>query len=166
MVLVAASVDTSRSPQNEQTMESVREFIGKHQPLVVAVFERQARIRRSVFRRCAHRYRRIGEALACEYGYAHGEAMLDDLIGNRHSLVENKIVEMPHTRLLMIGVCGIGLINLKRILKAEHETQGTSDSIFPVEDNCLTKPYGGPKEEPQDFALLQCQKLYHLSTNL
>ncbi len=47
---------------------------------------------------------RIGPALAFKYGYADVETMHHDA-QKRFSLVENKIVDMPHTRLVMIGVC-------------------------------------------------------------
>ena len=46
---------------------------------------------------------RIALALAFKYGYPDVETMKRDA-KQRFSLVHNKIVEMPHTRLLMIGV--------------------------------------------------------------
>jgi len=46
---------------------------------------------------------RIAPALAFKYGYADVETMINDA-QKRFSLIENKIVDMPHTRLFMIGV--------------------------------------------------------------
>ena len=41
---VIAAIALSRGPQNEQTIDSVREFLVENRPLVVSIFKRQARI--------------------------------------------------------------------------------------------------------------------------
>ena len=41
---VIAAIVLSRGPQNEQTIESAREFLIENRPLVVSIFKRQARI--------------------------------------------------------------------------------------------------------------------------
>lgn len=41
---VIATIVLSRGPQNEQTIDSAREFLVENRPLVVSIFKRQARI--------------------------------------------------------------------------------------------------------------------------
>ena len=41
---VITAIALSRGPQNEQTINSAREFIIENRPLVVSIFKRQARI--------------------------------------------------------------------------------------------------------------------------
>ncbi len=41
---VIAAIVLSRGPQNEQTIDSAREFLVENRPLVVSIFKRQARI--------------------------------------------------------------------------------------------------------------------------
>ena len=41
---VITAIVLSRGPQNEQTINSVREFLVENRPLVVSIFKRQAKI--------------------------------------------------------------------------------------------------------------------------
>ena len=41
---VVTAIVLSRGPQNEQTINSAREFLVENRPLVVSIFKRQARI--------------------------------------------------------------------------------------------------------------------------
>lgn len=64
-------------------------------------------------------------ALTAKFGYKSEDKFLDNAQKD-FSLVENKIVDMPATRLLLIN--------------------GTHDGLMPIEDSMLMMEYGTPKE--------------------
>ncbi|CAG8975523.1 hypothetical protein HYALB_00012238 [Hymenoscyphus albidus] len=67
----------------------------------------------------------LGPAISLKHGYESFETYMDEAV-KKYSLLENRILEKPSTRLLFIN--------------------GMNDGLMPIEDSMLPFEYGTPKE--------------------